>query len=78
MNVEALDRQGRRLRMLCFMPKGHLPLGDTMLGQKIALELFETEVLRIANAQVAWDDFYERPRAPRRVRSRCGIPAEDC
>ena len=22
MNVEALDRRGRRLRMLCFMPKG--------------------------------------------------------
>src|SRR5262245_4334839 len=56
LNVEALDRYGRRNRMLCFMPKGHVPVGDTMLAQKIALELFETEAVQIANAQVAWDD----------------------
>ena len=54
LNVEALDERGRRLRMLCFMPKGHLPVGDTMLAQKIALELFEREVLRITNGQPVW------------------------
>jgi hypothetical protein len=31
-----------------------------MLAQKIALELFEKEALRIANGQPAWD-FRERP-----------------
>jgi hypothetical protein len=61
LNVEALDKSGRRLRMLCFMPKGHLPVGDMLLGQKIALELFEREVLRIANGQPVWIDSWERP-----------------
>jgi hypothetical protein len=60
LNVEALDKHGKQLRMLCFMPKGHLPVGDTMLAQKIALELFENEALRIANGQPTWD-FRERP-----------------
>ena len=51
MNVEALDRHGRRMQSLCFLPKGHLPIADTMLAQKIALELFEKETLRIARGQ---------------------------
>jgi len=55
LNVEALDARGRCIRMLCFMPKGRLPVGDTMLAQKIALELFETEALRITHDQPAWD-----------------------
>jgi hypothetical protein len=54
MNVEAFDKRGRRL-LLCFMPKGRLPVGDTMLAQKIALELFERDTVQIANVQVAWD-----------------------
>ena len=54
MNVEAFDKRGRRL-LLCFMPKGRLPIGDTMLAQKIALELFERDTVQIANVQVAWD-----------------------
>ena len=41
MNVEQLDQNGRRTRLLCFMPRGGLPVGDIMLAQKIALELFE-------------------------------------
>jgi hypothetical protein len=61
LNVEVLDKRDRRLRMLCFIPKGHLPVGDTMLAQKIALELFEREVLRIANGQPVWIDFREQP-----------------
>ena len=54
MNVEMLNGRGERTRILCFMPKGHLPVGDTMLAQKIALELFEREALRIANEQPVW------------------------
>jgi hypothetical protein len=61
LNVEALDERGRRQRMLCFMPKGRLPVGDTMLAQKIALELFEREVLRITNGQPVWIDSWGRP-----------------
>jgi hypothetical protein len=61
MNVEALDERGRRKRMLCFMPEGRLPVGDTMLAQKIALELFENEAVQVANAQPAWDRVWERP-----------------
>jgi hypothetical protein len=61
-NVEQLDASGKRERMLCFMPIGHLPVGDTMLAQKIALELFETEALQTANERQAWHDFFgERP-----------------
>ena len=31
------------------MPEGRLPLGDNILAQKIALELFELEALKIAH-----------------------------
>ena len=48
MNVEQLDTSGKSIATLCFLPKGRLPVGDTVLAQKIALELFETEALRIA------------------------------
>jgi hypothetical protein len=49
MNIEQLDPSGKRIRVLCFMPKGGLPVGDVMLAQKIALELYEMEALNIAN-----------------------------
>src|SRR5262245_38644045 len=45
MNVEAIDVAGRRIRPLCFM--GRLVTGDVMLAQKLALELFEADALRI-------------------------------
>ena len=48
MNIEELDGNGGRTKLLCFMPKGGVPLGDMMLAQKLALELFETEALAIA------------------------------
>jgi hypothetical protein len=48
MNIEELNRSGRRIQQLCFLPKGDVPLGDMMLAQKLALELFETEALGIA------------------------------
>ena len=48
MNIEQIDARGRTVVKLCFVPKEYLPVGDTVLAQKLALELFETEVLRVA------------------------------
>jgi len=48
-NVDLLNEQGRRVVSFCFRPHGDLPLGDVMLAQKNALELFELEALKIAN-----------------------------
>jgi hypothetical protein len=59
MNVEELDERGRRIRLLCFMPEGRLPLGDLLLAQKIALELFEVDALRVANQSPMWDPIAE-------------------
>jgi hypothetical protein len=61
MNVEELDSRGKHVRLLCFAPAGHLPVADTMLAQKIALELFETEAVHTANERQEWHDFWERP-----------------
>jgi hypothetical protein len=49
MNVAALGNDGRWNKSLCIVPVCQLPLGDIMLAQKIALELFESEALRLAN-----------------------------
>jgi len=49
LNVEQLDNKGRTTAVLCFMPAGNLVAGDVMLAQKLALELFESETLKIAN-----------------------------
>jgi hypothetical protein len=54
LNVERLDRRGRCTCRLCFGPQGELPNGDVMLAQKLALELFESEAIRIANASPPW------------------------
>ena len=59
MNVEQLGETGGRVRLLCFMPKGCRWVGDVMLAQKIALELFETEALRIARKSQAPDRFLD-------------------
>jgi hypothetical protein len=53
MNVHRLDKRGRPLCVLCFMPKGNLAVGDVMLAQKLALELFESQTLEVANAYSA-------------------------
>ena len=52
MNVERLGNTALRLKF-CFMPKGQLPIGDVMLAQKIALELFESKAVAIANKTLA-------------------------
>ena len=49
LNVALLDNRGRTRAVLCFAPDGNLPTGDVMLAQKLALELFETDTLKIAN-----------------------------
>lgn len=49
MNVEQLDKKGRRVCTLCFMPAGRLVTGDVMLAQKVALEVFERDALKVAN-----------------------------
>jgi hypothetical protein len=48
MNVEVLDDAGHRMCALCLMPKGHLPVGDVMLAQKLALESFEAKAIKVA------------------------------
>jgi hypothetical protein len=49
MNIDQLDKNGRRVCGWCFFPRGSLVAGDVMLAQKFALELFEIEALQIAN-----------------------------
>ena len=36
--ADQLDVTGRSISKLCFLPKGHLSVGDTVLAQKIALQ----------------------------------------
>jgi hypothetical protein len=49
MNVQLLDSSGRWVSSLCFAPRGQLPVGDVMLAQAIALQLFEYDALNVAN-----------------------------
>jgi len=49
MNIEQLDKNGRRVCGWCFFPQGNLVAGDVMLAQKMALEHYEIEALNIAN-----------------------------
>jgi len=49
MNIDELDEGGRRVRGWCFIPEGDLVPAEVMLAQKLALELFESEALRVAN-----------------------------
>ena len=48
MNVDVI-RHGRCINRLCFEPEGELVLGDMLLAQKLALELYETQTLARAN-----------------------------
>ena len=54
MNVEELDASGRRVRGLCFLPRG-VPIGDIMVAQKLALELMETDALNLARPSWLFD-----------------------
>ena len=55
MNVEQLDKFGIPILRLCFLPRGCLAVGDVMLAQKIALELYEKEALKIAIKALPFD-----------------------
>jgi hypothetical protein len=61
MNVEVRNKKGDRARTLCFMPTGYLPTGDMVLAQKLALELYETEAVQIANVAVPGITFFDHP-----------------
>ena len=61
MNVERIGNDGRRLLKLCFTRRGLLPIGDVMLAQKIAIELFESDAIKVANVSgPLWDSAPER------------------
>lgn len=47
-NIFVLDKKGREVSGICFLPQGGLCISDGMLCQKIALETDETETLKIA------------------------------
>jgi hypothetical protein len=70
LNVELLDKAGRRLCLMCFMPAGNLPLGDVMLAQKLALESFEIEAIKVAHRTPIWDDAWGGEVRRRRRRFR--------
>ena len=53
-------------RILCFMPEGHLAVGDVLLTQKLALELFESETLKVAHRAPALEFFLDRENPGRR------------
>lgn len=48
-NIEELDEQGRAVATLCCAPQGAIPLGDALLGQKLALEADEEMFRKAAN-----------------------------
>jgi hypothetical protein len=47
-NVQEVGTDGACVQVLCFSPRGHLPLGDVLLAQKVALEVFEGDALAVA------------------------------
>ena len=49
MNIDELDQNGARVGIWCFGPVGQLPMSDTVLAQKIALETDEPSALALAN-----------------------------
>jgi hypothetical protein len=59
-NIQELDADGREYCTWCLAPEG-VATGDVNLAQKIALENFENQALRIANT---WQSV-ERPSEPR-------------
>jgi hypothetical protein len=59
LNVALLDGKGKSICMLCFVPEGRLTVGDVMLAQKLALELFETDAIEIANKTTRSDRWLE-------------------
>jgi MOSC domain-containing protein YiiM len=65
--VDLVDKHGGPSRTLCFMPEGHLAVGDVMLAQKFALELFESEALLVANRTPVWESISKTVRRDYRL-----------
>jgi hypothetical protein len=53
LNIEQLDAAGKRVRLLCFKPTALSTVGDIMLAQKLALELFEEDAIRVSERFLA-------------------------
>jgi hypothetical protein len=49
LNIDEYDRNGTYISRWCFAPVGKLVLGDVLLSQKLALELFESVARAVAN-----------------------------
>ena len=49
MNIHEVGTGQTQVAIWCFGPVGHLPLGDVMLAQKLALETDEQAALAVAN-----------------------------
>lgn len=52
-NIECIRRDGKPNQVLCAVPVDHVPIGDQLLAQKIALETDEIAVHKVANVAVA-------------------------
>ena len=61
MNVKELHPDGWCVRRLCFFPEGQLVPGDVLLAQKVALEVFETEALAVANKLPTYRSLADAP-----------------
>lgn len=61
LNIEEYDRNGTYLNRWCFSPVGNLVLGNILLVQKLALELFESDTRALANRYPT-----DYPRSPYR------------
>jgi len=49
-NVFECRDDGEYVRTFCFLPRGNLPIGDVLLAQKLALELYESEAIGVARS----------------------------
>jgi hypothetical protein len=48
LNIDEYSAEAGKVTSWCFVPEGHLAIGDVMLAQKLALQLFEDDALAIA------------------------------
>ena len=64
MNIEELGKNGAQVAVWCFGPAGHLPLGDVMLTQKLALEINEQAALNEISARGDAKSHWDGPRSP--------------
>lgn len=69
LNIEQLDASGKRVRLLCFKPTALAAVGDIMLAQKLALELFEEDAIRVS------ERFFAPPPCRHYIR---GASLRDC